>query len=228
MNRYIIANLKSNKSRDSLRAWFDDLGEIQVGAVEKVILSVPFQLLAIARDEITRRGLSIELAAQDVSPFPMGAYTGEVAADQLKEFGVTYCIVGHSERRRYLGETDELVSKKIEMLKLAGITPILCVSEESVDSQLSLLGSSSERLIVAYEPIGSIGNGKNQSVDIVSNFVKKVRGLLAESSVIYGGSVDEMNIDEYLLVAEGALVGTASLDATQFAKVLAAARVETA
>ncbi|NCN23956.1 MAG: triose-phosphate isomerase [Candidatus Pacebacteria bacterium CG10_big_fil_rev_8_21_14_0_10_42_12] len=226
MNRFIIANLKSNKTRDSLRAWFDDLGELSINSLEKVIVAVPYPLLAMARDEIIRRGLPIELAAQDVSPFPMGAYTGEVAADQLKEFGVTFCIIGHSERRRYLGETDELVFKKIEMLGLARITPILCVSEESVESQLSLLTNANEKLIVAYEPIGSIGTGKNQSVDIVSAFVKKVRSVLPDLSVIYGGSVDEMNINEYLIVTDGALIGTASLDATQFAKVLAAARVD--
>jgi len=112
------------------------------------------------------------------------------------------------------------------MLGLARITPILCVSEESVESQLSLLTNANEKLIVAYEPIGSIGTGKNQSVDIVSDFVKKVRSVLPDLSVIYGGSVDEMNINEYLIVTDGALIGTASLDATQFAKVLAAARVD--
>ncbi|PIY80861.1 MAG: hypothetical protein COY80_00385 [Candidatus Pacebacteria bacterium CG_4_10_14_0_8_um_filter_42_14] len=226
MNRFIIANLKSNKTRESLRSWFDDLGELTTSSIEKVIVAVPYHLLAVAREEITRRNLPIELAAQDVSPFPMGAYTGEVAADQLKEFGVKYCIVGHSERRRYLGETDELVLKKIEMLGITGITPILCVSEESVDSQLSLLTNSSEALIVAYEPVGSIGTGKNQSVDIVSAFVKKVRLMFANSPVIYGGSVNELDVNEYLLVTDGVLVGTASLDATQFSKVLEAARVD--
>ena len=226
MHRFIIANLKSNKTREALRSWFEDLGELQTSSAEKVILAVPYPLLTVARDEITRLNLPIDLAAQDVSPFPMGAYTGEVNADQLKEFGVTYCIVGHSERRRYFGETAEFVAKKINMLELVGIMPILCVSEESVDSQFSALTNSDDGLIVAYEPVESIGTGKNQPVDLVSSFVKKVRLKLSNSPVLYGGSVNELDVNEYLLVTDGVLVGTASLDGDQFSKVIEEARVD--
>ena len=169
---------------------------------------------------------NIRLGAQNVSAFENGAHTGEVSADMLKSYQVRYCIVGHSERREFQKETLEEVKLKINQLLNNHIVPILCVGEtkeekdnnqtlkrveEELDSALKDIDS--KNIIIAYEPIWSIGSGSiptNAEIEEVIEFIKKK---YPEAKVLYGGSVDETNIDELkkINVIDGFLIGGLSL-----------------
>ena len=169
---------------------------------------------------------NIRLGAQNVSAFENGAHTGEVSADMLKSYQVRYCIVGHSERREFQKETLEEVKLKINQLINNHIVPILCVGEtkeekdknqtlkrveEELDSALKDIDS--KNIIIAYEPIWSIGSGSiptNSEIEEVIDFIKKK---YPEAKVLYGGSVDETNIDELkkINVIDGFLIGGLSL-----------------
>ena len=169
---------------------------------------------------------NIRLGAQNVSAFENGAHTGEVSADMLKSYQVRYCIVGHSERREFQKETLEEVKLKINQLLNNHIVPILCVGEtkeekgnnqtlkrveEELDSALKDIDS--KNIIIAYEPIWSIGSGSiptNSEIEEVIDFIKKK---YPEAKVLYGGSVDETNIDELkkINVIDGFLIGGLSL-----------------
>ena len=169
---------------------------------------------------------NIRLGAQNVSAFENGAHTGEVSADMLKSYQVRYCIVGHSERREFQKETLEEVKLKINQLLNNHIVPILCVGEtkeekdknqtlkrveEELDSALKDIDS--KNIIIAYEPIWSIGSGSiptNAEIEEVIDFIKKK---YPEAKVLYGGSVDETNIDELkkINVIDGFLIGGLSL-----------------
>ena len=171
----------------------------------------------------------IGLGSQNVSKFENGAYTGEISASQLKSYGVKYSIVGHSERREYQKETDEDIREKIKRLFESDITPILCVGEtleernnnqveEVLNRELSfvekdLSKEEQERIIIAYEPIWSIGTGvipTNEQIEEVFHFIKKK---LPKTSVLYGGSANDENIDELKKISliDGYLLGGLSL-----------------
>ena len=165
----------------------------------------------------------VALGAQNVSPFPLGAYTGEVAADQLADLGVSYCLVGHSERRQYFGETSQQVADKCALLKAAHITPIVCVDEQYLASQLEVLRATGiTELVLAYEPLAAIGTGQSASLEQVRQ-VRDQAKKYTDMPFIYGGSVTDESVAEYMLICDGALVGSASLDGAQFARLLAVA-----
>ena len=148
--KYIIGNWKCNKSEKEVREWFERLAqkysESQVN-IENLTFAVapPFVYLPLAKSLIDKLKLPIKLAAQDVSPFEDGAYTGEVSAKQLAQY-VTYVIVGHSERRRYFTETDEQIAQKVEQLEKANLIPILCIQDEHT-------AIPKAAKIAAYEPV---------------------------------------------------------------------------
>lgn len=193
-------------------------------------------------------GGKIAFGAQDVSAHEKdGAHTGEVSARMLAEVGCRYVIVGHSERRRDHGESDELVWRKAEAASAAGMTPILCVgerleererglTEQVIARQLAPLNERRkvlERLCIAYEPVWAIGTGVSASAEQVASVHALIRGICAELDarmanslrILYGGSVKATNAAS-LLAAEGvdgALVGGASLDAEEFLAVARAA-----
>ncbi len=177
------------------------------------------------------------ISAQNVHYKEAGAYTGEISADMLLEEGITWSLVGHSERRTYDNETDEKCNLKIKYLLSKGMTPLYCVGETLQEFetgvtkeiikrqiQVGLLDINSEdvkNIVIAYEPVWSIGTGKNASSEIAEDICKYIRGLIhdlfgdvsEEIRILYGGSVKPENIREYLTCpdVDGALVGGASL-----------------
>jgi triosephosphate isomerase len=191
---------------------------------------------------------AIELGAQDISEHDAGAYTGEVSGAMLKEFGVRYAIVGHSERRQYHGESDQTVSLKAKAALAVGITPIVCVgetlaqreagrTEEVVKRQLAAVihdnGHCISEIVVAYEPVWAIGTGKTATPEVAQAVHAVLRAQLRAASthpdrvrILYGGSMNAQNAAELLAQTDidGGLVGGASLKVADFLKIMAAAQ----
>ena len=220
-----------------------DAGE---SGLAELLVCPPATLLAQAAWRI--KGGELSLGAQDCHPVASGAFTGDISAPMLKDAGATYVILGHSERRTLHHETDALVRAKVEAALSAGLVPIVCVGEtkterESGDAMAvvprQLLGSlppgdAPETLVVAYEPIWAIGTGLTPTPADVADMHQVIRTLLAEMygaqglrmRLLYGGSVKPSNCGELLTLdnVDGALVGGASLRATEFLAIAAAYR----
>ena len=215
-------------------------------AVE-VAVCPPFTALRSVGTLIDGDKLPIALGAQDCHPEPQGAYTGEISAPMLAKLGVQYVIVGHSERRQYSGEDDELVNRKARAVLEAGMRPIVCVGEvleereagrtaEVVQGQVrgSLAGLGGDQvagLVVAYEPVWAIGTGRAATADDAQETIAVIRATVAdlvgqaaadELRIQYGGSVKSSNAEELATKpdVDGALVGGASLDADEFALII--------
>jgi triosephosphate isomerase len=191
---------------------------------------------------------AIDLGSQDVSAQASGAFTGEMSATMLKEFGVRYAIVGHSERRQYHGETDALVADKAKAALAAGVTPIVCVgetlaereagrTEEVVKRQLAAVihtnGHCISEIVVAYEPVWAIGTGKTASPEEAQAVHAVLRAQLKAASdqsarvkILYGGSMNAANAATLLAQPDinGGLIGGASLKAADFLSIIAAAQ----
>jgi triosephosphate isomerase len=246
MTRKLIAgNWKMNGSLAANEALVNALragvGQLRCDAA----LCVPAPYLAQVRSLLG--GSAIQLGAQDVSAHAQGAYTGEVAAGMLKDFGVHYAIVGHSERRQYHGETDALVADKARAALAAGITPIVCVgetgaerdagrTEEVVKRQLAAVihtnGHCISEIVVAYEPVWAIGTGKTATPEQAQQVHAVLRAQLHAASdqsgrirILYGGSMNAANAAELLAQPDidGGLIGGASLKAPDFLSILGAA-----
>lgn len=212
-----------------------------------VFLAVPFPLLSEAAAAFADS--RIQVSAQDLSPFDCGAYTGEVSASQIARFGASFSLVGHSERRRLFGDTDEVIPLKINRLLEAGLRPVLCVGEDIRDREQNthtdfvlqqltsaLSGFPEEMLsglVIAYEPIWAIGSGTTASSQEIENMCSSIRlqlGSLAGKTgeiipILYGGSVTAENADSIFGCpsVDGALVGSASLNAEEFSAIILAA-----
>lgn len=190
----------------------------------------------------------VALGAQDVSAFDAGAYTGEISAAMLREFGVRFAIVGHSERRQYHGETDKSVGLKAQRALAAGITPIVCVgetlaereqnhTEEVVKRQLAAVihanGHCISEIVVAYEPVWAIGTGKTATPEMAQQVHAVLRSQLKAATqhadrvhILYGGSMNSANAASLLEQPDidGGLVGGASLKPSDFLSIISAAR----
>jgi len=201
----------------------------------------------IAQVQALVAGGPIEYGAQNISAYASGAYTGESSADMLREFGVRYAIVGHSERRQYHGETDAVVAKKAQAALGAGITPIVCVgetleeheagkTEDVVKRQMAAVihenGHCISEIVVAYEPVWAIGTGKTASPEMAQSVHAVLRAQLRAAtpnadrvSILYGGSMNAANAAQLLSQPDidGGLVGGASLKAADFLNIIAAA-----
>jgi len=227
-------------------AWTLKDAKHDFAAVEAVVLP-PFTDLRSVQTLVDGDKLEIGYGAQDVSAHASGAYTGEVSAQMLARLGVRYCAVGHSERREYHGESDELVNAKIRALDAHGISAILCVGEglevrkagEHVAHTLrqleaGLAGLDKEqvaKVVVAYEPVWAIGTGEVATPDDAQEVCGAIRARLGELydaetaetvRVLYGGSVKSGNVAQIMAQPDidGALVGGASLDPEEFAKIV--------
>jgi triosephosphate isomerase len=190
-------------------------------------------------------GSSIRLGAQNVSQYEVGAYTGEVSAQMLAELHCKFVIIGHNERRRLQGETDEQVAQKFIAAQRANLTPILCVGESSAQresgSHLDVIGAQLQSVcvhvgcdvfkqaVVAYEPVWAVGTGKTatpQQAEEVHRFIRAQLGEIGETvRILYGGSVKASNAEQLFALPDidGALLGGASLDAEEFLKICKAA-----
>ena len=212
----------------------------------ELLVCPPATLIAQAALRIGSSDLS--LGAQDCYTQVSGAFTGDISAAMLKDAGATYVIVGHSERRTYHNETDELVRAKAEAALKAGLTPIVCVGETQAEREAGeqaavvvrqLRGSlppeaTSEAVVVAYEPVWAIGTGLTPTPENVAVVHNGIRALLADMfgprcakiRLLYGGSVKPSNCSELLTLdnVDGALVGGASLKATEFLAIAAGYR----
>lgn len=164
---------------------------------------------------------NIFLGSQNVSPFNDGAYTGEVSARQLKSLNVKYCLVGHSERRVYFKENNEILKNKIEQLLENEIIPIYCVGEleknrdnNELDNELKILEEihNNEKIIIAYEPLWAIGTGIQPNINELEKIIKLIKEKFPNNKVLYGGSVNEdsiVNLKSKLI--DGYLLGGVSL-----------------
>ncbi len=211
-----------------------------------VVVCPPFTDLRSVQTVIESDRMQIELGAQNCHWEPQGAYTGEVSAPMLAKLHVRYVIVGHSERRELFNESDDIVAKKLRAVLANGMTPILCVGETlgerdegltttKVDGQVraafaGLKADDVRACAIAYEPIWCIGTGRNATPDdanatigVIRETVRALCGDAAEElRILYGGSVKPGNIAELMAMPEidGALVGGASLDADDFARIV--------
>ena len=242
MRMLLIANWKMHYGPIKAGGWIRAFRRERLPKNIDIAVAVPHVSLAAARASLGRASIPA-LAAQDVFWGEDGPYTGEVSASMLTEFGVQYCLVGHSERRSVMGETDDMVAKKAAALQKAGIVPVICVGETSAQykkgetnkiirqqttAAIAKLDKDSKTpFVFAYEPIWSIGSGKacpaqkaKEVHDVIRSVItKKISDTMAEKTMIlYGGSVDVNNITEYLTTTgiNGALVGGASLDPRVF------------
>ena len=176
------------------------------------------------------------LGSQNVSSYYEGAYTGEVAASQLQSLKVKYAIVGHSERRKYLHETNQDINLKIKMLLDNGITPILCVGENENEREANMTVvkvlnelkdalvdvDGYENVIIAYEPIWAIGTGNTPTKEEIDRVLMQIKNDYPKNTLIYGGSVSEKNIEELnkSTYIEGYLLGGLSLKVEQLKEFL--------
>lgn len=218
---FIAGNWKSNKTVSEASEWLRNFKlqtvNLKLETQIHVILCVPSTLLYPLKQEVASLQLPIELGAQDISPFGEGAYTGEVNAKQIKEVA-DWVIIGHSERRKYFGETDEVLGQKVVRAKTVGLRVIYCVPDaETIVPQ----GVD----VVAYEPVWAIGTGKSDSPQNANHVVTTIKKKSMVKTVIYGGSVTAENVQTFVAQAaiDGVLPGGASLDASKFAALIQSA-----
>jgi triosephosphate isomerase (TIM) len=236
--RLVAGNWKMHGSRASNSALLDALlkGIKGLKGVECAVC-VPFPFLGEVSERL--RGTPLAWGAQNVSEHAQGAYTGEVSAAMLAEFGCRYVIVGHSERRHIFGESDAQVAAKFAAVRGAGITPILCVgetleereagsTEQVVARQLDVVlqKSAFTGAVLAYEPVWAIGTGRNatpEQAQAVHAFLR--RKLSPDTLILYGGSVKPQNAAQIFAMpdVDGGLIGGASLVAKDFLDILKAA-----
>lgn len=251
MRKTIIGNWKMNAS---LAGNAQLLAAINQGLVSMpeplpcaVAVAPPLPYLAQVQQLLA--GGVVGLAAQDVSPHLKGAYTGEVSAPMLREFGVRYVLVGHSERRQYHGESDVTVAAKALAALDAGLTPVVCLGETLAEREaaqteqvvqrqlgavLAVVGARVAEAVLAYEPVWAIGTGRTATPEQAQAVHAVLRARLAEQSgldavksvpILYGGSMNAANAAELLAQkdVDGGLIGGASLKAADFLQIIQAA-----
>ncbi len=245
--KLIAGNWKMNGSLAANEALLKGLlSELNTTApVCNVAVCVPSAYLAQVQALVA--GSVIDLGTQDISSHEVGAFTGEISGAMLKEFGVRYCLVGHSERRQYHFESDNLVAAKTQRALACGITPIVCVGEtleereagktqEVVKRQLAAVihanGHCISEIVVAYEPVWAIGTGKTASVEQAQQVHAVLRAQLRAASpqaerihILYGGSMNATNAAQLLAQPDidGGLVGGAALKVPDFLSIIATA-----
>ena len=244
MRKTIVAgNWKMNASKDSVESLVTDIlsGASDVSA--EVIVCAPFPYLS--QVEALIGGSNLMLGAQNLNVNASGAFTGEVSAEMIKDFGANHVIVGHSERRSLYGETSEIVAEKTKAAINSGLTPILCLGEsleqresgktESVVSEqlnkvIKVVGIEAfNNIIIAYEPVWAIGTGVTASPEQAQAVHKFIRDLLASSNqdiadktaILYGGSMNAGNAVELISCSDidGGLIGGAALKAEDFLQI---------
>lgn len=245
----IAGNWKMNKTPSEALEFVKELVPTANGADCEVVACVPFVCLqnAIA----AAKGSKLRIGAQNLHFEEKGAFTGEISADMLKDLGVEYVIIGHSERRQYFAETDVTVNKKVHTALNSGLKPIICVGELLVEreqgitaetvrkqTKIALLGvekSNLKDIVIAYEPVWAIGTGKTATSEQADEVCGIIRDVIAElydkaaaeaTTIQYGGSMNAGNAKELLSKynVDGGLIGGASLKAKDFATIIDAAK----
>lgn len=242
---FIAGNWKMFKTKAEAIAFAEEFRELYKDTDVQTAICAPFTNLEALKEAFA--GTEIKVGAQNVHFADEGAFTGEISVSMLEEIGVDFCIVGHSERRQYFGETDETVNKKLKKLFEGPIRPILCVGESleerDADKAFDVVGgqikadlegidaADVKKLVIAYEPIWAIGTGRTATPDQAEEMCAFIRKTLIElygeevsDEVIiqYGGSVRPANATEIMNMDEidGALVGGASLKPKDFMEII--------
>ena len=217
-NTYVLGNWKSNKTMEEAKLWIEGYSANKPVLPENtsVIVCPAFHHLSL----FDSHTLGISLGVQDLSLFDTGAYTGEIAASMVKGV-VQYAMIGHSERRTKLQETNEQVSKKALQAMAQGIRPVVCVSDMSQVQALHSAIPSYSGLIL-YEPVGAIGSGAASTPESADAQAREIIKILGPVEVLYGGSVVPENVSRFVSLPNicGVGVGGASLDALKFIQVI--------
>ena len=242
----IAGNWKMNNTIAATKALVTELIPLVKDAKAEVVICTPYTDLATAV-ELTK-GTNIKVGAENVHWAEKGAFTGEISADMLVELGVTYVIIGHSERRQYFGETDATVNARVKAALAKGLKPIICVGEtleereggkveevlvrQTTEAFKDIAKEDLENIVVAYEPVWAIGTGKTATAEVANDTIKIIRDTIgklycpkcAEEKVRiqYGGSMNPKNVKELMAMPEidGGLIGGASLKAPDFSLVV--------
>ena len=244
------ANWKMNNTLDEGTRLLNEIinSGVQVDDNQSVIFAVPFPYL-IHADQQLGNNANMFIAAQNCHNKISGAYTGEVSVDMLASINIQYCVVGHSERREYFSESNQLLAEKVDRCLSKGITPIFCcgeplaIREDEIqndyvavqlnESLFHLDGEAIQKVVIAYEPIWAIGTGKTATAAQAQEMHAHIRAVLANQfgeavaaniSILYGGSVKGANANEIFSQpdVDGGLVGGASLIATEFVQIIKA------
>jgi len=248
MQNLIIANWKMNPaSKTEAKNIFEGIKSGIEGVNSEVVVCPPFVYLECGMSDTPH----LKFGAQNVYFEDKGAFTGEISAVMLKDLGVEYVIIGHSERRKYFGETDEIINKKIKKALETGLKVIFCIGEtaeereagnpalpnkfgvgagknEVLERQIKtgLDGNENlENINIAYEPVWAIGTGNNCSVEETKESIEFIRKISGVERILYGGSVKSENSGSYIKEAgsNGLLVGGASLNADEFVRIVKSA-----
>lgn len=244
----IAGNWKMNKTPSEAKALLAEIAPLVKDAGCEVVACVPYVDLAVAIE--ATEGTNIKIGAENCHWAESGAFTGEISTGMLKEIGVEYVVLGHSERRQYFGETDETVNKRTKAALAAGLKPIVCVgellwerecniTEEVVARQIKLdlwdvTEEELKNVVIAYEPVWAIGTGKTATAEQAEEVCALIRACIAKLyneaaaeavTIQYGGSMNDKNADELLQKTnvDGGLIGGASLVAEKFAAIVDAA-----
>ena len=244
MRKTIIAgNWKMNASKASVKSLIDGILSGMEGVNSEVLVCVPFPYMSQVESLI--EGSNLKLGAQNININSSGAFTGEVSADMIKDFGAKHVIAGHSERRSLYGETSSVVAEKTKAALDAGLSPLLCVGEsleqreagkteivvaEQINAVIELVGIESfDSIIIAYEPVWAIGTGMTATPEQAQAVHFFIRNLLGESSeniaqktpILYGGSMNAGNAVELISCPDidGGLIGGAALKAEDFLQI---------
>lgn len=244
----IAGNWKMNNTRVETKELLTELIPMVKDADCGVVVCVPFTNLETA--VAMTKGTNVKVGAQNCHFEAKGAFTGEISADMLKEMGVEYVVIGHSERRQYFAETDVTVNQRLKAAMAAGLTVILCVGEMleqreqgvtaelvAMQTRIALNGvekADLDKLIIAYEPVWAIGTGKTATAEQANEVCALIRATVADLygkeaadalTIQYGGSMNAKNADELLAQpdVDGGLIGGASLKAADFTVIVTAA-----
>jgi triosephosphate isomerase len=240
-----VANWKMNKNNEETRQFLREyMAQASGLSGTEVVICPPFTLLPTLQQELCSLNAPA-WGGQNCFWEDKGAYTGEISAPMLKELGCSYVIIGHSERRMIMGETDEQINKKLKAVLSCGLMPILCVGEtlqqrennaalsvvkNQLDKSLQDLALQPGQMVIAYEPVWAIGTGVNASSDDAREMIAYIRSrlrelfnddLAASTRILYGGSVRDDNTAELMAKPDidGALIGGASLEADSFVRI---------
>lgn len=244
-DKVLAGNWKMNKLQKCTKEFFEELLPLVKDSKNRIIICAPYTDLATAV-ELTK-GSNVSIGAENVHWADKGAFTGEISAEMLKEIGVEYVIVGHSERRQYFGETDETVSKRTRAALDGGLKPIVCIGEllnerqngetekvlknQIVNGFNGITEQDMANVIVAYEPVWAIGTGvtaTNEQAEATIDFIRHTfaelygKAVADELIIQYGGSMNDKNAADLLSMPniDGGLIGGASLVPTKFSAIV--------
>lgn len=238
------ANWKMNLDRNQIKNYFEVFVNQPVNKDITIIFCPPFPFLTDVVETV--QNLNFFVGSQNVAEFENGAYTGEVSAAMLSSIGITHCIIGHSERRKYFNESDESLKNKINIALKYRLTPIFCcgetIEQRQANNHFNVVKEQLEKtiftlnetditsVIIAYEPVWAIGTGVNATPEQAQEMHKFIRNLISEKydaeiansiSILYGGSCNSQNARELFACedVDGGLIGGASLKPEEFAKI---------